>query len=276
MAYAHSRGVIHRDLKGQNVVLGDFGEVVVLDWGFAKVLGRAEGSAEAAPVVLAEEAGPGHTVPGQVIGTPAYMAPEQAEGRTDRIDRRTDVYGLGAILYELLTGHPPHPGTSIEEAIAHVKANPSPNPRDADKTIPEGLAALCVRAMAREPADRFATAGELAGAVEAWMADEPLAFYRTTIDFFKERLKAKPRERRYLEAIAQNVVSMALVLGGMERHDEARRRLLAAVRLYQRLLAASPSVTRYRTTSPRRGSASTTYSSCWASAWRPTASTARH
>src|SRR5262249_32938606 len=91
VAYAHSRGVIHRDLKGQNVVLGDFGEVVVLDWGFAKVLGPTADSAEAAPAVVAAEGGPGHTVQGQVIGTPAYMAPEQAEGRTDQIDRRTDV-----------------------------------------------------------------------------------------------------------------------------------------------------------------------------------------
>ncbi|HZY90897.1 MAG TPA: serine/threonine-protein kinase, partial [Gemmataceae bacterium] len=96
VAYAHARGVIHRDLKGQNVILGDFGEVVVLDWGLAKVLGRPEGAADAPSVVLdATGADSGYTVQGQALGTPAYMAPEQSAGRLDLIDRRTDVYGLG-------------------------------------------------------------------------------------------------------------------------------------------------------------------------------------
>src|SRR5262249_53344138 len=101
VAYAHSRGVIHRDLKGQNVILGDFGEVVVLDWGLAKLIGRAESEPHAPSVVL-DEAGAdsGYTVQGEALGTPAYMAPEQSAGRLDLIDRRTDVYGLGAILYE--------------------------------------------------------------------------------------------------------------------------------------------------------------------------------
>src|SRR6185436_12022561 len=106
VAYAHSRGVIHRDLKGQNVVLGDFGEVVVLDWGLAKVVGRAEETLTP-PVALEHPEGRGETAQGQVLGTPAYMSPEQAEGRWDRVDRHTDVYGLGAILYEILCGRPP-------------------------------------------------------------------------------------------------------------------------------------------------------------------------
>src|SRR5262249_46743567 len=103
VAYAHSRGVIHRDLKPQKVVLGDFGEVIVLDWGLARVLGEAEGEAaeDRAPVSLSGEGSRDQTIAGQVLGTPAYMAPEQAEGRLDLIDARTDVYGLGAILYEL-------------------------------------------------------------------------------------------------------------------------------------------------------------------------------
>src|SRR5260370_39530532 len=112
VAYAHSRGVIHRDLKGDNVILGDFGEVVVLDWGLAKLVSRPEGETHAPSLVLDDAAaeGSGHTVQGQALGTPAYMAPEQAAGRLDLIDRRTDVHGLGAILYEILTGQPPFTG----------------------------------------------------------------------------------------------------------------------------------------------------------------------
>src|SRR5262249_28524874 len=103
VAYAHSRGVLHRDLKPQNVVLGDEGEVIVRDWGLAKVMGEAEGAGaiDRAPVALAGEGSRDETVVGQVLGTPGYMAPEQAEGRLELLEARTDVYGLGAILYEV-------------------------------------------------------------------------------------------------------------------------------------------------------------------------------
>src|SRR5262249_52658322 len=107
LAYAHARGVVHRDLKGENILLGEFGEVIVLDWGLAKVLGQAE---EGTPVQVNEDPALQATLEGQVMGTPAYMAPEQAAGQVERIDTRTDVYGLGAIFYELLTGQPPFSG----------------------------------------------------------------------------------------------------------------------------------------------------------------------
>src|SRR5262249_35787487 len=180
VAYAHSHGVIHRDLKGQNVGLGAFGEVVVLDWGFAKVLGGADDSAGATPVVPAAEAGPGHTVQGQVIGTPAYMAPEQAEGRTDRIDRRTDVYGLGAILYELLTGRPPFAGAGVEGVLRQGRGGREAEPGRPGQVwsgVPRALEAVCLRALAKEPAKRYASAGELAREVQRWLADEPVVAY---------------------------------------------------------------------------------------------------
>src|SRR5262249_31702926 len=100
VAYAHSRKVIHRDLKPQNVVLGDFGEVIVLDWGLAKLVDRPEHSEPLPSVALGEGDARDPTLQGQVLGTPAYMAPEQAEGRLDRVDHRSDIYGLGSILYE--------------------------------------------------------------------------------------------------------------------------------------------------------------------------------
>src|SRR5262249_39597026 len=107
VAFAHSRGVIHRDLKPDNVMVGAFGEVQVMDWGLAKVLARSEdGPAEVRTVRTVE---PGtESLVGAVLGTPAYMAPEQARGQVDRLDERCDVFGLGAVLCEILTGTPPH------------------------------------------------------------------------------------------------------------------------------------------------------------------------
>src|SRR5262249_45624689 len=124
MAYAHSRGVIHRDLKPSNVMVGAFGEVQVMDWGLAKVLagpsgpapsprqGRGEKEGPVTPPCAAERPVGGHTQPGHVLGTPAYMAPEQAAGQVDRLDARCDVFGLGAILCEILTGQPPYTGAA--------------------------------------------------------------------------------------------------------------------------------------------------------------------
>jgi serine/threonine-protein kinase len=173
VAYAHSRGVIHRDLKGQNVVLGDFGEVVVLDWGLAKVMGQPEAEPESHRVVLG---GPGGedadlTVQGQMIGTPAYMAPEQAGGRLDLIEPRTDVYGLGAILYEILTGQPPFCGVDTKEVLRKVREEEPLPPRQFWPDVPPTLEAVCLRALAKGPEDRHAAAGELAQHVQHWLAE---------------------------------------------------------------------------------------------------------
>jgi PAS domain S-box-containing protein len=173
VAYAHARGVIHRDLKGQNVLLGDFGEVVVLDWGLAKRVGQPEAEAGACSVVLdGVGADSGYTVQGQALGTPAYMAPEQAAGQLERIDRRTDVYGLGAILYEILTGVPPFTGHSTEEVLRQVReAEPVP-PRQRWPEVPPALEALCLRALAKRPEDRPAAAAELGQEVQGWQESE--------------------------------------------------------------------------------------------------------
>jgi serine/threonine-protein kinase len=171
VAYAHSRGVIHRDLKGQNVILGDFGEVVVLDWGLAKLVGRPEDAPEASPVVAAG-ADSGYTVQGQALGTPAYMAPEQSEGRLDLIDRRTDVYGLGAILYEILTGEPPFTGPSTDDVLRRVREEEPIPPHQAWPDVPPALEALCLRALAKRPEDRPAAAADLAHEVQGWQEFE--------------------------------------------------------------------------------------------------------
>ena len=153
MAYAHSRGVIHRDLKRQNVVLGDFGEVIVLDWGLAKLVGPA-GRAEAATARRRPDGGAARrdlTSRASAWARPAYMAPEQAEGRLDRIDHRSDVYGLGAILYEILTGRPPFVGSKRLEVLRQaVRGNPTRPGRSVPR-YPRPLEEVCLKAMAKEP-----------------------------------------------------------------------------------------------------------------------------
>lgn len=173
VAYAHSRGVLHRDLKGQNVILGDFGEVVLLDWGLAKLVRRPEGETDA-PAVVLDEAGidSGYTIHGQALGTPAYMAPEQSAGQLDLIDRRTDVYGLGAILYEILTGVPPFTGRSTEEVLRKVREEMPASPRQLWPEVPPALETVCLRALAKPPADRPTAATELALEVQGWQEFE--------------------------------------------------------------------------------------------------------
>jgi PAS domain S-box-containing protein len=174
VAYAHSRGVIHRDLKGPNVILGDFGEVVVLDWGLAKLVGRPEDAPDASLVASPDGAGTdsAYTVQGEAIGTPAYMAPEQAAGQLDKIDRRTDVYGLGAILYEILTGVPPVTGAATEEVLRKVQEEGPVPPRQLWPEAPAALEALCLRALAKRPEDRPAAAADLAREVQGWQEFE--------------------------------------------------------------------------------------------------------
>ncbi len=137
IAYAHSRGVIHRDLKGQNIILGDFGEAIVLDWGLAKLIDRPDGDWPEAAVAL--ESGPGEasTLPGQPMGTPGYMAPEQADGRQDLVGHATDIYGLGAVLYEILTGKAPFDTSATPETVRQVcERDPDPPRRVCTSTPP--------------------------------------------------------------------------------------------------------------------------------------------
>ena len=171
VAYAHSRGVIHRDLKGENVILGDFGEVVVLDWGLAKLVGRVQEDLDDASVVF-DVSEAGLTVQGQTMGTPAYMAPEQASGHLHLIDRHTDLYGLGAILYEVLTGAPPFSGPDTHEILRKVREEQPRPPRELWDKVPQALESICMRALAKSPSDRFPSATELATAVLSWQEVE--------------------------------------------------------------------------------------------------------
>ncbi|MCI0462825.1 MAG: PAS domain-containing protein [Gemmataceae bacterium] len=168
IAYAHSRGVLHRDLKGANVILGDFGEVIVLDWGLAKLVGQPDEEADALRAEPGAAQDPALTLQGEVMGTPAYMAPEQAEGRLAQIDHRTDIYGLGALLYVILTGWPPFVGFSTVEVLQQVvRGHPTP-PREIRPDVPAALEAVCLKALAKDPDQRYASATELAQEVQRW------------------------------------------------------------------------------------------------------------
>jgi serine/threonine-protein kinase len=167
VAYAHSKGVIHRDLKPSNVMIGDFGETLVVDWGLAKVVGEAESRAGTGGATTVLTGGDALTLDGEVLGTPAYMAPEQAEGRLDEIDARADVYALGAILYEILTLRPPFAGKDTLDVLRQVVAR-DPDPPSLAGAPPE-LDAVVARAMAKRREARFPEALQLHREVQLFL-----------------------------------------------------------------------------------------------------------
>jgi PAS domain S-box-containing protein len=209
IAYAHSRGVVHRDLKGQNVVLADFGEVVILDWGLAKLINQNGPESNTAGISLdTEELGdPELTVAGQTLGTPAYMAPEQAAGIVDQIGVRTDVYGLGAVLYEILTGRPPFYGPDTREVLRKVREEPPIPPRELWDDAPSALEEVCLRALAKRPSDRHASASELAMEVQGWQEKQRLqaeellrqseALYHSLVEMLPLQVWRKDRESHF-------------------------------------------------------------------------------
>jgi serine/threonine-protein kinase len=175
VAFAHAHGVLHRDLKPENVMVGPFGEVLVMDWGVARVLDEAP----EAPPLAPREPPAAATAEGTVVGTPAYMAPEQAAGRAEGVGPAADIYALGGLLHFLLTGRPP-----FDEDRAHRRARGEPGlapaPAAADRTgaAPRALAAVVARAMALEPEARYASAEELAAEVARYLDGSRVLAFR--------------------------------------------------------------------------------------------------
>lgn len=171
VAFAHSRGVLHRDLKPSNIMIGAFGEALVMDWGVAARLSTTDGG-EGGPI---NPAGGISTQSGTVIGTPGYLSPEQAAGDHRRIDQRSDIYGLGAVLYYILTGHAPFPGQPIVTALERAQRGEFPPPRAFNPDLPRPLEAICLKAMALDPANRYQSVNALAADIGAFLDDQPVA-----------------------------------------------------------------------------------------------------
>jgi tetratricopeptide (TPR) repeat protein/tRNA A-37 threonylcarbamoyl transferase component Bud32 len=234
VAYAHSRGVLHRDLKPANVMLGEFGETLVVDWGLAKT-GAGSSPADADEPTTDQLLSPASadrlvTQAGSAMGTPGYMSPEQAAGRHAELGPATDVYGLGATLYLILTGRKPFDGDDAHELMERVKRGEFVAPRAANPAVPAALDAVCRKAMALRPEDRYAAALDLAADVEHWLADEPVGARR---DPPLARLGRWARRHRtgvaaaavlLVTATAALGVSTALVWREKERTKEQERR----------------------------------------------------
>jgi serine/threonine-protein kinase len=230
VAYAHSRGVIHRDLKPANVMLGPYGETLVVDWGLAKVIGRpASASDDETVSETPMRAGRDHgaTRDGSALGTPAYMSPEQAAGRLGEQSTATDVYGLGATLYSMLTGQAPVVKSEAGEVLDRVRAGDWPPPRQVKAGVPRPLDAICRKALALKPADRYPSAMALATDVEHWLAGEPVAAYRDPISVRLGRWRRRHRTAVAAVAVLLGTAAVGLIAGlaVVEREKERTREL---------------------------------------------------
>jgi serine/threonine-protein kinase len=205
--YAHSRGVIHRDLKPANIILGKHGETLVVDWGLAKAIGRADPSV-GEQTIAPSLSGSSETLPGSALGTPAYMSPEQAEGDFKRLGPRSDVYSLGATLYCLLTGKPPFQG-DVADVLGAVQKGSFARPRQLDQAIDRGLEAICLKAMALDPADRYSSARALDEDLERCMADEPVTAWPEPL-----AMRARRWGRRHRTAVTTLIAAILVALAG--------------------------------------------------------------
>ncbi len=239
-AYAHSRNVLHRDIKPENILVGDFGEVLLVDWGLAKVIGTDDGDELETgqfSVTTQRTEGDGEalkTVVGSVAGTPSYMPIEQALGDNDAQQKHSDVYALGAVLYDVLCGHPPYQAdTAVGTLKLLLKGKAEPIPEGPE--YPEELRAICMKAMARKPEDRYVDGAAVVDALSGWLEgarrrEEAL----NMLNDAKEKTEGRVRLRARADALRSEAVQMldgVPVLAPMEQKKAAWRRFDSAKQL---------------------------------------------
>jgi WD40 repeat protein len=216
VAYAHDKRIIHRDLKPSNVMVGEYGETVVVDWGLAKR--RDEEDVVAMPGAARSQE-PALTVAGIALGTPAYMSPEQARGELAAIDERSDVFSLGAILYELLTGRSPFEGETAEQVMVKVRAGSFPAVRALVPEAPAELAAIAERALRPLPAERYANGEALAKELSAYVSGGRVGAYRYGVWELLRKFASSHRALLSGAAIAVGAVVIAATVVAMRLHQ---------------------------------------------------------
>ena len=238
ISYAHSKKVIHRDLKPENIMLGEYGETLVLDWGLARVKGQEDKALRelqrgtlALSRSLVESDSQNLTQDGSIVGTPAYMPPEQARGELENVDEQSDVYALGAVLYQILSGSPPYEGPMAALIVQQVLAGPPLRLTAREPEVPPELGALVDSAMAREKPDRLGTVAELAREIKAFRDGRTLGVYSYSA---REMITRFVKQHR--TSVGVGVLGFLLLVAGAivawrevtKERDEARSAQLQA------------------------------------------------
>jgi serine/threonine protein kinase len=246
--YTHSRGVLHLDLKPDNVALGDYREVYLLDWGLARQINTSPSPSIDSKNGNSAETWNNHAsgTAGGPIGTPAYMAPEQFSGNVSQFDVRSDSFGLGAILREILTGKPPRNLVGVNDDLSLILNQQIAATRTVVNHAPIKLSEICDKALSTNPADRYQTVDDFILELQRWLDEEPLQSYRANVQYYEELITTAPRNHSYREGAARNLVIIGLIQNGMGRKASAESSLADAIRHYEELLGEFPRDTRLR------------------------------